>query len=338
MIRKILFCIITLAIVVWLSGAYYIKSKLLESLTAMENSNVDFSYKDSSIGGFPFSWNISIKEPRIALISQSAAREISAEKAEFCFDYDLKSVSVSLPGAIEYSFNRSESLYNYSLLSEEEVNAEVSFVDSLYKIPGDKKWTAKYIKTIDLRLPDMKAIHENEEIFYVSNSSIKLLQDYADDIDRYRVKVSSDYRSDTSHMKINKAHLLLDFDYVVRNNSDFEYESLENFDHKFSINKFLFRFDNAYLDVVGSLKLARSSLPDGKVKISMMQYRDVVDFVVPEDFIISRSYIKKVIARSTMGSLNKVASNDDDIKFEITFSDKGILIGNLNLLDLNLDK
>ena len=45
---------------------------------------------------------------------------------------------------------------------------------------------------------------------------------------------------DTSHMKINKAHLLLDFDYVVRNNSDFEYESLENFDHKFSINKFLF--------------------------------------------------------------------------------------------------
>ena len=63
----------------------------------------------------------SIKEPRIALISQSAAREISAEKAEFCFDYDLKSVSVSLPGAIEYSFNRSESLYNYSLLSEEEV-------------------------------------------------------------------------------------------------------------------------------------------------------------------------------------------------------------------------
>ena len=52
----------------------------------------------------------------------------------------------------------------------------------------------------------------------------------------------------------------------------------------------------------------------------MMHYRDVVDFVVPEDFIISRSYIKNVIAKSTMASLNKVASNDDDVKFEINFS------------------
>ena len=114
----------------------------------MENSNVDFSYKDSSIGGFPFSWNISIKEPRIALISQSAAREISAEKAEFCFDYDLNSVSVSLPEAIEYNFNRAEAFYNYSLLSEDKVTAKVSFIDSLYKIPGDKKWTTNYIKTV----------------------------------------------------------------------------------------------------------------------------------------------------------------------------------------------
>ena len=48
MIRKILFCVI-LAIVVWLSGAYYIKSKLLESLTAMENSNVDFEDKASIV-------------------------------------------------------------------------------------------------------------------------------------------------------------------------------------------------------------------------------------------------------------------------------------------------
>lgn len=338
MIRKILFCIITLAIVVWLAGAYYIKSKLLESLAAMENSNIDFFYRDSSIGGFPFSWKISIKEPKIAFISQLAAREVSAEKVEFHFDYDLNSVRVSLPEAIEYNFNRAEAFYNYSLLSEDKVTAKVNFVDSLYTIPGDKKWTANYIKTIDLRLPDMKVIHENEEVFYVNNSSVKLLQNYTDDIDRYRIKVASDYGSDVSHIKINKAHLLLDFDYVVRNNSNFDYESLEDFDHKFSINKFLFRFDNASLDIVGSLKLARSSLPDGKIKISMIQYRDVVDFVVPEDFIISRSYIKKVIAKSTMTSLNKVASNDDDVKFEINFSDNGILIGNLNLLELNLDK
>ena len=85
------------------------------------------------------------------------------------------------------------------------------------------------------------------------------MQDYSDDIERSRIKVSGDYRSDTSRMKIDKAHLLLDFDYVARSNSDFEYKSLENFDHKFSINKFLFRFDNTYLDVIGLLKLTLSN-------------------------------------------------------------------------------
>ena len=48
--------------------------------------------------------------------------------------------------------------------------------------------------------------------------------------------------------------------------------------------------------------------------------------------------IKKVIAKATMSSLNKVASNDDDLQFEINFSDKGVSIGDLNLLDINLEQ
>ena len=73
------------------------------------------------------------------------------------------------------------------------------------------------------------------------------------------------------------------------------------------------------------------------MNISMTQYQDVVDLLVPEDFMISKSYIKKVIAKATMASLNKVASNDDALKFEVSFSDKGVSIGNLNLLELNLE-
>lgn len=338
MIRKILFCILTLAIVVWLAGAYYIKSKLLESLNAVADVNVDFSYKDSSIGGFPFNWKISIKEPKIALISQSAAREISTERAEFYFDYDLNSVRLILPKKIDYSFSKAESFYNYSLLSEDLVSAKIDLIDSLYKVPGDKKWSRNYIKSIDFKLPFMKTIYENDEIFYIKNSGIQLKQDYAGGIDRYSVKIASDYESDIGYLKVKKAHILVDFDYAIRNNNDFDQKYSEDFDHKFVINKFLFRFDNASLDMDGSLKLARSSLPDGKIKVAMVQYSDVVDFLIPEDFIISRSYIKKVIAKSTMNSLNKIASNNDDVKFEINLSDSGILIGDLNLLKLNTDK
>ena len=139
MIRKLLFCIITLAIIVWLAGAYYIKSKLLESFNSLADSNISFSYKDSSIGGFPFNWKISVKEPKFALISQSYAIELSAEKAEFYFDYDLSSTRIILPKTLDYSLNRAANFYNYSLLSDDVVVAKINFVDSLYKILNNSK-------------------------------------------------------------------------------------------------------------------------------------------------------------------------------------------------------
>ena len=83
---------------------------------------------------------------------------------------------------------------------------------------------------------------------------------------------------------------------------------------------------NEYLQLItnkvdGVLKLAKTSLPKGKMNITMNQYQDVVDLLVPEDFMISKSYIKKIIAKATMASLNKVASNDDALEFEVNFSD-----------------
>lgn len=338
MIRKSLFCIITLAIIVWLAGAYYIKNKLLESLNSSADNNISFSYKDSSIGGFPFNWKVSIKEPKITLISQSYAVELFAEKAEFYFDYDLSSSRIILPKKLDYNLNNTDNFYNYSLLSDDIIVAKISFVDSLYKILGNTKGVKYHIQSIDLKIPAMKAVHENTELFYVNNSGIKLLQDQISGIAQYSIRIASDYESDLGHFKINKAHLLCDLDYFVKNNNDFVQKTSEIFDHKLSINKFLFRFDNSSLDMLGTLKLSRSNFPDGNIKISMTQYRNVIDFLFPEDFIISKTHINKVITKSMTPSLNKVVSNNDDVKFEVNFSDKRILIGNLNLLELNLNK
>jgi hypothetical protein len=137
-------------------------------------------------------------------------------------------------------------------------------------------------------------------------------------------------------LTIAKAHLFLDLNYIMR---DEQFSSVGNFDydHKLDINKGLLKFDNASIGIDGVVKLAKTSLPKGKMNIAMNQYQDVVDLLVPEDFIISKSYIKKIIAKATMASLNKVASNGDAVEFDVNFSDKGVTIGKLNLLELNLD-
>lgn len=332
MIRKSIFCIITLAIILWLAGAYYIKNKLLAALNSSIDSNINISYKDSSIGGFPFNWKISIKEPKFTLVSQSYAIELYAKKAKFYFDYDLNSARIILPKKLDCYLNKTDNSYNYSLLSKDVIIAKINFVDSLYRLFDNAKWSGYYIQSIDLKIPSIKAVNEDKELFYVNNSGIKLLQDQEEGIAKYSIKVASDYGSILSDFKISTAHLLLDLDYFVKNSNDFAPKASEIFDHKLSINKFLFRFDDSSIDMLGSLKLSRSNFPDGNIKVSMTQYRNVVDFLFPEDFIISKTHLNKVIKK------NKVVLNNDDAKFEINFSDKGILIGNLNLLELNLNK
>jgi hypothetical protein len=185
--------------------------------------------------------------------------------------------------------------------------------------------------------PDLKAFLGRSDIFQLKNSELNLTKKNIESSQEYRVKLAADYDSAVNHFKINNAHLMLDISYFMRNDI-FDENAAADFDHKLDIHRGLFKFDNASIEMNGDLKLARSRLPSGAMNISLLQYQDVVDMLVPEDFIISKSYIKKVIAKAAMPILNKVASNSDSIKFDISFTDRGISIGKLNLLELNLDK
>lgn len=335
MIRKtLLFCLVLVA-VVWLAGAYYIKSRLLESLGSLENDNIKISYADANIGGSVFAWKIIFKEPKITLVNQSSIHEFSAKKAKFYFNYNLEAVSIKLPSNLEYKNSRAENSDIYSLVSEKAIKTNITFTEPLYFI-NTAFFKKKYIKSLDIAIPVLKTLSNNHGIFHIENSQLQFTQNDIKKAGEYRLKIKGDYASDVSHLKVNKAHLLFDTTYTIRDNN---FNSADDFDydHKIDIHKSMFKFDNASIGINGVLKLTQTSLPKGAMNVSMAKYQDVVDLVVPEGFVISRSYIKKVIAKATMPSLNKVASNDDVLKFEVNFSDKGISIGNLNLLELHLE-
>ncbi len=336
MIRKILFLSIVLIAIVWLAGAHYIKNKVLDSLDSLGSDNIEVSYSDTSIGGFPFLWSFTLLEPKITLINQSSIGELSTEEVRFYFNYDLSSVRVQLPKKIGYKENQAEISYDYSLISDNRITADISFVEPLLFIKKDII-DVEYIRSFDLSIPFVKNILDNRDIFHIKTSKLQFnRKDVGDDIAEYDVKLTGEYKSLASYLKLDKANLLFDASYIVSNDSFIE-KSDRDFDHKIKVRKGLFQFDNAFVDISGVVKLTRASLPQGKIKVSMAQYQDVVDLLVPEDFMISKSYIKKVIAKATMPSLNKVASNEDVIGFEIDFSNNGVSIGDLNLLELNID-
>jgi hypothetical protein len=269
------------------------------------------------------------------LVNQSSIYEFVAKDAKFYFNYDLSAVRIKLPKNLEYKNSSAENFDSYSLVSEKDIDANIIFTEPLYSIDTDHL-EKRHVKSFDIAISSLKTLINNRDIFHIANSQLQFTQNDIKEIGEYGLQIKGDYASDVSHLTIDKAHLFLDTTYTMRDDH-FNSESDFDYDHKLNVHKGIFKFDNASLGIDGVLKLAKTSLPKGSMNISMSQYQDVVDLLVPEDFMISKSYIKKIIAKATMSSLNKVASNDDDLKFEINFSDKGVSIGKLNLLELNLE-
>ena len=71
---------------------------------------------------------------------------------------------------------------------------------------------------------------------------------------------------------------------------------------------------------------------EGKLSIHMVRYEDLVDLILPDDFIFSKPYVKKIIAKAAAIEFsNEIAT---EVNFDIELTDKGITLGRVNLFDL----
>ena len=154
--------------------------------------------------------------------------------------------------------------------------------------------------------------------------------------DKIRLKLIGNYNSSASYLKVNAARLFVDLNYLI-NNSVFNDEKKSDFEHKLEISRARLKFDNAALDFSDVLKLTSSSLPQGEIDVSMVQYQNVIDTLFPEDFIISGSHIKQIISKATLFDFNNSESNTNNVNLKIHFSNHGISIGKLNLFELKVE-
>lgn len=335
MIRKILILSLLIAITLWFVGAHLIKRELIESIERINSDNIKFSYQDTMVSGFPFCWEVKLLKPKITIVDQRSSYEISVEEIKSEFDYALNSTNIDFGKIIKCNEVKGELVQDYKLSSKQNMIAYMNFKESLFFSGGLSQWR-EFIDSFRFNLSSVIGTLDNREIFSLSDFHILSAYTHNSLIDRLKIKLQGDYQSSVSYLKINKAYLLVDFSYLI-NDAVFSEEKKLDFERKIEIDNMQFRFDNAALDLNGFLKLTRSSLPSGELNISMAQYQDIVDVLVPEDFMISKSYIKKVIAKATLPDLNKVDLNGGNLDFKILFSDKGISIGKLNLLELKLD-
>ena len=330
-IRKILLLCIVVAVALWVVGAHLIKGKIVDKASQYNSDNIKLQFQDAKIFGFPFAWKIKLLSPKLTIVNQNSLKEISAEEIILSFGYSFTSATINLGRKIVYSEAHNGIMQTYTIITPLEINSDISFNNSLFFVSDNSNWKEQ-LKSFSSVVPQVSGFLEDKEVFNLAAVKLYSIQEKKDDNNILRIKASGDCSSAVRYMEINKAHLLIDVGYheVLENESE-----KRDFERKFDLSNFQLKFDNASLDIKGVVRFSRSSLPQGKLDVAIHQYHDVVDALIPEGFIFSKSFFKKVISKATATELNK-----DDIanaSFKIIFSDKGVTIGNLNLMELQAD-
>ena len=329
MIRKIVLALITLFVLTWIVFAHFAKSKIVSFINNSQTDNIKISYSDASIAGFPFGWKVRFSSPKITLIDQTTSQEISSDYLNFSFNYKLENAKLSFGKVLYYSSASDEVPIEYRLQSQDDIVGFVDFTEALYNIDSSSS-LKKIIQNVEFSNPYIVAFSNNgDELFNLSRLAIKLNSNIIDIIQKFSLKLSGNYKSSFHSRIVTNADCVLDTNYIISNNSDAT--TANNFDHKIELIQAKLNLDNASCDMKGFVALARNSLPQGKISVELVDYENLVDALLPDEFIFSKPYVKRFIAKAAAIEFSHEVTNK--VNFDLEFSNKGISLGRVNLLE-----
>lgn len=330
MIRKIALAFIILFVVSWMALAHFARFKVISFINNSQTDNVKISYTDSSISGFPFGWKVRFVSPKITIIDQDTSREIYSDYMDCTFDYKFGKAELSFGKNLYYNSASEEPSTAYKISSEQNIIGFVDFVDVLYKIDLSNS-LRKLVKSIEVANPYLAIFNINgEELFNLSEFAFKLSSNLLKDTENFSLNLAGNYKSSFSGSNVINASLILDANYII-NVANNNLTEGNNFDHKMEIKHIKISLDNASCDLTGSVALSRNTRPEGKISVELVDYENLVNILVPDDFIFSKSYVKRFIAKAAAIEFSNIITNK--VNFDIEFSDKGFVLGNVNLLE-----
>lgn len=349
MIRKILIAIFLVYTLIWLIIAYTVKNNIVNIVKDAQTDNIKLSYSQVRISGFPLYMRINLVDPKIKFIDHINSKEISAKKMKFLFDFSFQKADMVFGDQIKQQENFADKLIEYDVNSKENIILSVKLNKPLYKLLS-KDWL-RSIESIQWNNKLLVVNHENKEIFNIIDLAFLIKNEKSQNDSQnsegdknLAVQLSLLYDSAEDFLNFKKAKLDLDSLINIASNPTIG----ENFIKNLTINHLIFSSeDNSQVNLTGSLGFFVRHLPKGKLFFEVTNYHKVVDKLIPNNLLLPKEMIKTLIEKAANSSLSEIVKSDfnepnfgkigtyEKIKFDIEFSDKGINIGSINLIEFN---
>lgn len=329
MIRKILIFLIFIFIVFWVGGAHLMKSKVSSLIKGTGSDNIKISYSDIKVSGFPLVWKVQLLEPKITLTDEHKTNEVLLKHLSIIFNYKLTEAKINFDKSMSFHDSRDADEESYDLSSlGEELIVDFKFEKPIFLL-GNSDLSSS-LKAIKINNLSFTVNQDQDQVFAVSNASLVFDKTINGKIENININVAGEYRSEKSLFKFQNASISLDMDYVTNLEVISEQDSNATFERSLNIKKWESTFGNATLGIKGSVGFSKNKLPEGEIAIAMTRYPELIDAVVPDEFIVSEMYLKRLVLKIV--SLEPREGLDGDAKFKIKLGVDGATVGNVNLL------
>jgi hypothetical protein len=355
-IRKILFFTSLVFTIFWFSVAYVLKSKTSSLIKNSESDNIKISYHTIQVSGFPYLWQIKIISPVITFIDHRNSRELSAKEVTCLFDLSFKKATINFGHSIKQVRNVANRIKIHQIASDDSIGSTIKLTKALFMMSkGDNLY--KNVKSLEFSIPLLSINNDNHKICDLNNLLLTMHKSPNEDnesvvvkfqafydksvLDKDRVEEAAidqaefpqSYNNIYSFFNVNKA----DIDLVASVNF---LHSKDNIDEKIlkdlTLDHINLKFEDSEINIAGSMWFAKNQSPAGKVFVAINNYNEAINRLMVDNYFISKSKLKKIIlqmaASSTSESDLDILSSFNNIRFDVEFSDYGIKLGKINLL------
>lgn len=337
MIRKAFILVVVASLIFWLAGAYLMKRKVGSFIDNIQTDNIQILHSGLNISGFPYSWKVNLSSPKILLIDNHSSIEIGSQDIEIDFSFGLKETQIDLGRNFIFTNLVDQKSAKYSVRASTNLILYANTNRRIYEIDDHKDVFYNVIDHVYIEDPLISILEQEEdtqeaEVFTVKDFAIAMQKQYDGNQDNIFFTLKGRYKSDARFFDFKSSSI----DARIKYYFDDTDNSQRDYDRMIDVQKLYVDFDDAFLDSKGAIKLARADVPSGEFTLSMKHYDRIINILIPQDFILSQNYIKKIISKTVMNS--GVSRNDEDpIKFEFKFSNEGVSIGNFNLVQNGLE-
>lgn len=331
MIRRVSLLLVVAFLMFWFTGAYVMKRKVSGFLEYAQTDNIKLVHSGLSIAGFPLSWKVRISSPKILFIDNHSSMEAELQDITLCFSYGLKETSMDLGQNFILNHVVDEKITKYHAKADNNLMLYLSTNKRIYEIDDHQNAFYEIINNAHLDkfaayIYEIDEQMQQTEIFSIKDFAFGMQKEITQQLDNILFSLSGYYKSDSRFFDFKSSSI----DTKIRYYLDDSNNEKKEYDRMIDIKKLYMDFDDAFLDSKGSIKLTRSDAPAGQFTIMMKNYDNIINIIIPHDFILSQTYVKKIISKAVLNS-GIAAANAEQVKFEIKFSNEGVSIGNFNI-------